>query len=96
VVKVALYIDVCYIYGIVRFVVCVCVCVCVCSAVYPVVCASRLEVCGGVCSVKGSLKSGYIVTLLQYIQKMHGMNNLKFIIITYHVMYYNHLSRDVL
>jgi len=33
---------------------------CVCSAVYRV-CASQLEVYGGVCSVEGSLKSGYIV-----------------------------------
>ena len=34
---------------------------CVCSAVCPVTCASRLEAYGGVCSVKGSLKCGYIV-----------------------------------
>jgi len=40
-----------------------CVSLCVCSAVYPVVCASRLEVYGGVCSVKDSLESGYIFYL---------------------------------
>jgi hypothetical protein len=53
VVEVALYIDVCYMVS--------CVSLYVCSAVYPVVCASRLEVYGGVCGVNGSLKSGYIV-----------------------------------
>ena len=52
-VEVVLYIDVCNMVS--------CVSLFVCSAVYPIVCASRLEVYGGVCSVKGLLKSGYIV-----------------------------------